>query len=701
MQSKYYDMKCRILPVAAVICAVLASCSGRGTILADLSEWDFCTDSLSWEQVSVPHSYNAIDGHSVSYYRGKGWYRRTLHLTAAQAAGDVSVCFEGAAQKAEVWVNGSHVCSHKGGYTAFFADLTGKVKSGDNELLVICDNSADMNLAPVDSDFNKNGGLHNPATLYTFAPAHFSTAGYGRKRLHVTTHDVSVDAARVEMKAAVSSREDDELTAVFTICDAAGRTVDSRKVAVAAKPIGDSQVSASFEMSNPHLWGGVGDPYLYTAAIELRSGRRVLDRVETCFGVRWFELDPDKGFFLNGLPYALRGTSIHQDMDGKATALCAEDYERDYGFVKELGCNFVRLAHYPHNDIAFDICDRLGIIVQTEIPWVNVCGVEARPEYFANLHEQMGEMVRNLYNHPSIVFWGMWNELAGWGNRPSLQGRLDAAKVVEVTASLYDLAKSIDPQRLVGITDCQLLNEDGYPGLKTDYVSENRYNGWYYGTFDKLTGDIESVKAQGFAVNISEYGAGVNPYCHSWNAEDIGNKDNARHFEEWGNLFHESHLQQIEQMPYLGFTSIWILFDFPVAARQEGYMDSDDGINFTENESRRYTNDKGLVTRDRKLRKDAFYLYKARWNASEVTVYIAGKRLAFAPEGMDYQVKVYSNADSLTLYRGDEKLQTLESSGEASSVIWTFSPVRLLAGENNFRVVSSDGTEDVYILKSI
>jgi len=695
-------MKNPILTLGAV--ALLCSCTGQeSSRIEKLADWEYSQDSTAWTAVTVPHSYNAEDGRTAKYYRGKGYYRRTLTLTNKEAKQPVYVCLEGAAQKATIYLNGEPLLHHRGGYTAFFVDLSGQVKAGDNELVVVCDNTMDLTLAPVDSDFNKNGGLHNPVTLLVLSDMHFSTFGHGMKRLHVSTPEVSDEKAMVQLATTVSNASEGQETVglKYSIRDAAGVVVAevTREITLAAGA--DQEVNEQVALSQPHLWNGTQDPYLYTATMQLVVKDKVLDEVKTRFGVRTYQMDRENGFSLNGKPYALRGTCIHQDTEGKATALTREDYVKDYEIVKELGCNFVRLAHYPHNDIAFDLCDSLGLVVQTEIPWVNVCGVRAEPAYFDNLHSQMDEMVRNLYNHPSIIFWGIFNEVAGWGNREHLQGPIDYDKVLENVASLYDLAKSIDPLRYVGLTDCELLNPEAYPNLKADYISENRYYGWYYGKFEEFRPAIEGVWKKDKITNVSEYGAGVNPYCHSWNVKEINNKDNAKHYEEWGNLYHESHLSQIEQMPWLNFTSIWILFDFPVASRKEGYLNSDDGVNFVENEARMYTNDKGLVTRDRQLKKDAFYLYKSKWNTAEETVYITSRRLKKIPATLAYPIKVYSNAKQLTLYRGDEKLQTLVSSGEVTGVIWTFKPVKLQGKETTFRVVSESGVEDSITLEAL
>lgn len=298
------------------------------------------------------------------------------------------------------------------------------------------------------------------------------------------------------------------------------------------------------------------------------------DRAETEVGFRYFSIDREKGFFLNGKSYPLRGVCLHQDKYGIASAFSKADFDKDYAIIKELGCNFLRLAHYPHNDYAFRLCDRMGIVVQTEIPWVNNCGTEITEAYVQNIYDQMDEMVRSLYNHPSIVFWGMWNELDSWSHkRYKVQGNLDPRRVVDETARLYDYTKALDPYRLVGLTDDSVFGKDFYTELKADYYSENRYHGWYYsGTnFEALTEDMEWIRDNMGVANLSEYGLGINPYCHTWRTDCLKrDKTDSLHFEEYGNLFHESYAAQIARAPYMAFTSLWVLFDFAVGEREEG-----------------------------------------------------------------------------------------------------------------------------------
>ena len=654
-----------------------------------LVEWEFSKDGTNWERVTVPHSYNAIDGRSAKYYRGPATYWRTIDIWDPERP--AYLLFEGAAQKATVRVNGREACVHKGGYTAFSVNLKGLLVKGENTVEVVCDNTEDIDMIPVSSDFNKNGGLHNPAWLYVPAgDVYFDPAEFGPYRLHVTQENVSEASADVTVKAAVHGKAD----VTLKVRNAAGKVVYKHT---------KNDVSGSYEhvftLNNPHLWNGVEDPYLYT--VELSAGD---DDAMTEAGFRYYSIDREKGFFLNGKPYPLRGVSMHQDMDGKATALTYEDYDRDYETVRELGCNFLRLAHYPHNDYAFRLCDRMGIIVQTEIPWVNICGVRASEVYFENIHAQMAEMIRNLYNHPSIVFWGMWNELDSWGNKENFQGTLDARRVVDETARLYAYAKSLDPTRFVGLTDDSVFERDFYTQLRADYYSENRYFGWYYtpGDFSGLTESMTWIRDNMGPANLSEYGVGINPYCHTWDEEAIRRYwEDDKHMEEYGNRSHESHAQQIARMPWLNFTSLWILFDFPVADRHEGFMDSDDGINFIENPDRMYMNDKGLVTRDRATKKDVFYLYKAWWNDREETVYIAGRRLTARPADEPFTLTVYSNAPSLKLMKDGVEVGELVSSGEDTGVIWKF-PDLLVGPEGSvFTVVSPSGKTDSVTFRAL
>jgi beta-galactosidase len=676
-----------LIPGLAAL-ALLCAC----TVETDLTDWQFSKDGEQWENVTVPHSYNALDGPTQKYYRGKAHYRREVAVPRGKTA---YLLFEGAAQAAEVYLDGTLLKAHKGGYTPFVVPLP-----HGGQVEVICDNTEDIEMIPVSSDFNKNGGLHNPVRLLLYDDVYLSPEEYGPYRLHVVQKEVTDDKAVVEVKAHirnVGNAVDAPVRAV--VKDGDGKVVAEDVSHFSLTSGAEEEFAVTLTVDNPHLWNGTIDPYLYT--VDLSVGK---DAASTEVGFRYFSVDREKGFSLNGKPYPLRGVSMHQDMYGKASALTKEDIANDYAVVKELGCNFLRLAHYPHNDEAFRWCDRMGIIVQTEIPWVNICGVRASEAYFDNIHQQMWEMVTSLYNHPSICFWGMWNELDSWGNRENFQGRLDENRVVAETARLYDYAKSLDPTRCVGLTDDSVFQRDGYTELKADYYSENRYHGWYYnyGDFSGITDEMTWIRDTMGPANISEYGVGINPYCWTWDDATVRrDRTDSLHFEAYGNRSHESHAQQIAQMPWLNFTSLWILFDFPVADRHEGFVDSADGVDFVANPARMYMNDKGLITRDRQTKKDVFYLYKSWWNHDVETVYITGRRLMYRPAGQTFTLTVYSNAPSLTLYRGTEKVAELTTSGEPTGVIWTFPDVSMGTETSTFKVVAPDGTSDEVTWKAL
>ena len=684
----------------AVVLTFPVTAQIRGFHQEPLRIWEFSSNGSPWQSVMVPHSYNAEDGHSPKYYRGEATYR--CSFKAGDTKHDHFILFEGAAQAATVKVNGEQVAAHKGGYTPFVVNVTESVRKGLNSLEVTCDNREDLNMIPVSSDFNKNGGLHNPVWLLEMDDVYLSPEKYGMYRLHCEASTVSKGkvAAKVKAKVVNSGSKAADIKVRVQLLEKDGTLgyQADREVRIAA--FSDFDFEHEILAKGIRFWNGTKDPYLYTVRVELFKGKRMMDIAETKYGFRSYQMDPERGFLLNGEPYPLRGVCMHQDTDGKASAMSEADYRRDYRIIQELGANFLRLAHYPHNDIAFRLCDSLGIIVQTEVPWVNVCGTNAKQAYFNNIRHQMMEMVTNLYNHPSIVFWGMWNELDTWGNNNDLQGPFDASTVLYETGKLYDYTKKLDPFRFVGFTDDSRLLRDGYSALAGDYCSENTYFGWYYdhNRFDGFTEAMREVRKLrgGGPVNVGEYGLGINPFCHVWDpAMAVRDKDDdSKHYEEYGNLFHESYVRQIGRMPWLVFTSAWVMFDFPVANRNEGYMDSDDGERFVANDARRYMNDKGLVTRDRLTKKDVFYLYKSLWNKKETTVHITSSRLRYVPSGRDFTIKVYSNAKHLTLYQNGKIVTKKYGSEEETGVVWTFPGIRLKKDSDTFKVVANDGTKD-------
>lgn len=692
-------MSTRFILTSLAALAIFSACGNKNTDNwtdranpgQALREWSFSIDGQTWEDVTIPHTYNAVDGHSKEYYRGYAHYKTTI--PEASEGTPRYLIFEGVGQSCHVIFEGDTLSYHSGGYTPFYVDITGKK---GREVEVYCENTLNLDRIPLSADFNKNGGIHYPAWLLECPAVHFSPEAYGYYRMHVSQKEVSDEKAVGEAKAQIknSSAEEQTVSIKWSIKDAAGVEVLSHNETITLAGGAAQDVVWDFTLENPHLWNGLEDPYLYT--LNITSGE---DYAETEVGFRYFSMDREKGFFLNGKSYPLRGVNVHQDKEGIASAYTKADFDADYAIIKELGCNFLRLAHYPHNDYAFRLCDRMGIVVQTEIPWVNNCGTEITEAYAQNIYSQMSEMVKSLYNHPSIIFWGMWNELDTWGHTKfKVQGVLDPRRAVDETARLYDFTKKLDPYRFVGLTDDSMFERDFYTELKADYYSENRYHGWYYsGTnFEALTPDLEWIRDNMGVTNLSEYGLGINPHCHTWRTECLKRdktKKDSLHFEEYGNLFHESYAAQIERAPYLTFTSIWVMFDFAVVEREEGIMDSEDGVNFTLNEYNKYMNNKGLITRDRGVYKDIFYLYKAWWNQAEETVYITSRRLKYRPAGEPFTLTVYSNAPELKVFCNGTQIASATESGDDTGVVWKF-PVTMGNTETTFKAISPNGNVD-------
>jgi len=671
------------------------------TRTTELSSWDFRKAAdTEWAKVNLPHSCNNIDGQSKKYYRGDTYYRNILNVEK-KAGGHYMLLFKSAAQKVTVNVNGKKAMLHKGGYTPFTVDITNFVKDGENEVIVLCNNEMDETVAPVSSDFNKNNGLHDKVYLLETGSVYADTKTMGYKGFHVSQLQIDRENAILKVETDLVNSLDVAKKVKVRVCvtDKNGNAVSDNSESVTLKQERTTSYVMQFNVEKPHLWKGLEDPYLYNVNLQVSAEEGLIENREARVGIRYYEMNPSRGFLLNGKEYPLRGFSYHQDKFNHASAVTEADIDRDFEIIKDLGLNMLRLAHYPHNEYTFDKCDELGIVVQTEIPWVNEChaGSEtfSQDEYEEALVGQFKEMIRGHYNHPSVIFWGMWNEL-GNSRQP-----LDKEFMLKVTTRLYNLGhKELDPYRLYGFADCG-------PGLNAgnlkhkscfDYFSTNKYFGWYQEQEDpenaKNFGSyLDMLREKNKIVSITEYGAGISPYCHSNNPIATTNPSagGARHDEEWGNIIHERSVKEIMARPWLQYTTGWVLFDFAVADRLEGYIVSTDGTTTKEDEMKKYTNDKGIVTRDRQLKKDVFYLYRAWWNP-ETTVYITSRRFVTRHD-KEITIKVYSNAKELSLYQNGEKVQTLSSSGEDTGIVWTFAPIEFMTSADTFRVVgvASDG----------
>ena len=552
------------------------------------------------EAVSLPHTWNAIDGQDGGndYYRGTCWYAR--ELSAEETAGDcVFLELNGAAHTCEVFLNGEKLCHHEGGYSTFRAELTGKLR--DKNLLEISVSNEDNDrVYPQKADFTFYGGLYREVRLISVPGEHFELLRDGTPGIKVTP---IVDLEK--RSAAVTVETWQNADSVTVTVNGESKTVPSES--------GHSQ--AEFVIENVHLWDGVDDPWLYTAAAKLESG----DEISARFGCREFKVDPEKGFFLNGRSYPLRGVSRHQDLKGKGNALSKEDHAADMAIIREIGANTLRLAHYQHAQEFYDLCDENGIVVWAEIPYITMHMANGRE----NTLSQMRELITQCYNHPSIAVWGLSNEITA--------ASAVNDDLLENHRLLNELCHRMDQTRLTTMADVFMLEIDS-PILEIpDINSYNLYFGWYLGELSQTDEFFDEYheKYPNRVIGFSEYGADANPAFHSSHPEK------GDYTEEYQALYHEHMLRMIEARPYLWATHVWNLFDFAADGRDEGGKHGE--------------NQKGLVTFDRMLRKDAFYLYKAAWNKKEPFVHLCGKRYINRCEE-ETEIKAYSNQPPVKLY---------------------------------------------------
>ena len=560
------------------------------------------------EAVTLPHTWNALDGQDGgnNYHRGTCWYVRELGKPAADS--DVYLEILGAAMTAVVYLNGEKLAAHQGGYSAFRVNLTKHLKE-NNTLVISVDNSDNDTVYPQKADFTFYGGLYRNVNLILVPKEHFELDYCGSPGIKVTP---VVNPERKTASVTVETWQNaDEVTI----------TVDGQTKTVSSV---DGHAAAEFFIENVHLWDGLEDPYLYTARAALSSG----DEVSARFGCRQFEIDPQKGFILNGRSYPLRGVSRHQDFKDVGNALTMEHHRKDMEIVKELGANTLRLANYQHAQEFYDLCDENGIIVWAEIPYITMHMKNGR----VNTLSQMEELVVQNYNHPSIAVWGLSNEITA--------ASAVNEDLMENHRLLNDLCHALDPTRLTTMASVFMLETDS-PILEIpDVNSYNLYFGWYVGELEQA-GEFFDTYHQKFpnrAIGFSEYGADANPKFQSPKPEK------GDYTESYQALYHEHMLSMIEERPWIWASHVWNLFDFAADGRDEGGKHGE--------------NQKGIITFDRKLKKDAFYLYKAAWS-KEPVLHICGSRYVDRTEDMT-EVKVYSNFPEVALWV-DGKLFAVQS----------------------------------------
>ena len=611
-----------------------------------MKNWQFTGPDGKTTAVDLPHTWNNIDGQDGGndYWRGICIYKTRFAAPAFDKnTQQVWLQFEGVNASAKVTLNGVEVTRHDGGYSTFRADVTALL-ADSNELIVEADNSKNDRVYPQKADFTFYGGIYRDVSLLVVNRNHIALGYLGGPGVQITP---TVNGANADIEVKTWMEGDGEVE--FSIYDATGAEVLTGKGR-------DTTVT----LEHPHLWDGVRDPYLYTCAVRLVLNGEVQDEVRQRFGVRSFSVDPKRGFFLNGRPYPLHGVSRHQDRKGLGNAITREMHDEDMQLIKELGANTIRLAHYQHDQYFYDLCDEAGMVVWAEIPYIS----EHMPNGRENTISQMKELIVQNYNHACIVCWGVSNEIT-----ISTKDNRDMRDNHHV---LNDLCHEMDKTRLTTLACYAMCGPFNPVAHITDLVSWNLYLGWYVpGLFlNDLWMDFFHLCYPNRALGFSEYGAEGMPNLHS------SHPRRGDHTEEYQAIYHEYMLRCFDRHKWLWATHVWNMYDFAADARDQG---GEPGMNH-----------KGLVTFDRKTKKDSFYIYKAWWS-DEPFVHVCSKRYADRTEN-EIEVKVYSNQKQVSLYVNGEKLA--EQEGEH---IFKFRVK--LNGETKVQAVAGDSIDDAVFRK--
>lgn len=618
-------------------------------------------------RVDLPHTWNAQDTLSgkIDYKRGIGNYEKNLFIRPEWKGKRLFIRFEGVNNIADVFINRRHIGEHRGGYGAFIFEITGKVEYGkENSILVRVNNGEQLDIMPLVGDFNFYGGIYRDVHLLITDETCISPLDYASPGVRLIQDSVSHRYAKVRAIVDLSNGSSGNQEVELNVRLLDGQRVvkeGTKNVNLSGNEV--MQQELTFEIDQPHLWNGRQDPFLYQAEVTLFRNGQMVDRVTQPLGLRFYRIDPDKGFFLNGKHLPLQGVCRHQDRSEVGNALRPQHHEEDVALMLEMGVNAVRLAHYPQATYFYDLMDKNGIIVWAEIPFVGPGGYNDKgfvdlPAFRANGKEQLKELIRQHYNHPSICVWGLFNELTELGDNP-----------VEYIKELNVLAHQEDTTR----PTTSASNQMGDLNFITDAIAWNRYDGWYGGTpadlgkwLDRMHKDHPKI-----CIAISEYGAGASIY-HQQDSLVKTVPTSWWHPENWQTYYHIENWKTISSRPYVWGSFVWNMFDFGAAHRTEG--------------DRPGINDKGLVTFDRKVRKDAFYFYKANWNREEPMLYLTGKRNTVRTQRLQTIIAFTNQAGAELFVNGKSYGKTTPD----SYAILEWKNVELEPGENEIKVVSTN-----------
>lgn len=672
------------LPLIALI---LASTALRGygdtrqdTLIDD--GWKFIRDDAgltaptdTWQSVSVPHTWNTVaadagdhkgDPHygKFNYWRGACWYDRTIDMPAGWEGKRVFIRFEAASIMANVYINGQSLGQHRGAFTAFAYELTPYLHQGANDLRVQVDNSHQDDVPPLSGDFNMDGGIYRPVHLIVTDQVCVSPLNMGSPGVYLTTKSLDDASATVEVKALVSNyfprqawtaTPTPNLQLKITAADPSGKIVATNIQQATVQAGSTGTAISNVTIPSPHRWNGRKDPYLYTVTVSILRGNEVTDSIQQPLGLRTVAITEDKGFLLNGQPYPIYGVDKHQDWGDHGWATTYPEFDEDAQIILDMGVTAIRLAHYPQSDYFHNLADHNGLLLWNEVSLVN--GIKDTPAFSANAEQQLRELILQRYNHPSAVFWGLFNELDN-DKEPS---------PVALLTHLKGVIQELDQSRLiVAASDHYKKAYNNIP----DYVAFNQYPGWYskYGTLD--AGFQKGYQEMGRRIGLSEYGAGSNAAQHEEGPLVQPSHAGPFHPQEWQTHVHEADWAYFKDNPKLWGTFIWVMFDFQSSSRHEG--------------SQPRLNDKGMVTEDRKTKKDAYYFYQANWSNTPM-VRIASHGMT--PRRLSTtDVEVFSNLGKVELFVNG---RSVGATSPDTVNVFRWQNVALQSGANDIKAVAT------------
>jgi len=631
----------------------------------DETRRDVPLNETKWNPVQIPHTWNATDIQSgKGFYAGDAIYRKELVPDLSWKEKRVFIRFEGVGSVAQLYVNDKFVGQHKGSFAAFAFDISYVLDYGKKNIIEVrVSNLEREDVIPINNRlFPIYGGIYRPVSLIITNKINFSVTDFASPGIYIKQKNVSVDKAEIQVTAKLENKNEQskQLTFSTAVYDKDRKLVMQVEENINVKPQGMQQFSSSFTLKKPHLWSAKNDPYLYNLVTRIKDGNNIIDEVSQPLGIRKFELKPGLGFYLNDEPYRLFGVCRHQDFLGKGNALSNQQHAEDLNLIREIGATSIRFAHYQQAEYLYSKCDSMGFVIWAEIPFVNaVSGKESD-----NAKQQLTELIRQNYNHPSIYVWGVHNEV--YGKTPG-----DYTAIL--TKELNDIVKTEDPDRYsASVSGYGEMNRP--TNLNTDIQGMNRYYGWYEGKAPDLEGWVSGLEKQyaNHLVMLTEYGAEANI---NQRQEDLGDSipmSNGQSFpENYQTRLHETQWGIIEKHPYLGASYVWNMFDFAVPMWSNGSVPA--------------RNMKGLVTFDRKQKKDAFYWYKANWN-SDPMIYISDRRMDKRKQAIT-NITVYCNSGTPTLILNGVKVTTFKQG--TTHVHFIFENVRLKKGLNTIKAVAS------------